>query len=76
MVMLMKTLVKLVVEDDIKYLCSEAFHNIEEILNDLIKDTMLKDQIEYCVRDIIKYYCNEIVRYVFNLISDIEEGRI
>lgn len=56
------------IEDDIKYLCSEAIYNINEVLDDIVKNVMLKDQIKNCVKDIIKYYCNEIVRYVFGVI--------
>lgn len=76
MVMAMKTMEKLIVENDIKYLCDEMIEEIDQVLSEFVKKQSLKDQIIYCMKDIIKYYCNEIVMYVFNLISDIEEGRI
>ncbi|MEM1983496.1 MAG: hypothetical protein QXZ63_07550 [Sulfolobales archaeon] len=72
----MKLMAKLTIEDDIKYLCDEMVINIEEILNEFVKNPSLKDQITYCVKDIIKYNCDEIVRYVFNVLNDIEEGKL
>ncbi|MEM4436571.1 MAG: hypothetical protein QXO22_06435 [Thermosphaera sp.] len=72
----MKLMVKQTIKDDIKYLCWETVVNIEQILNEYVKKSSLKDQILNCIKEVIDFNCDEIVKYVFNILKDFEEGRI